>query len=102
MLGPIRKSDEPNNTSIVLRIVYGETSFLFTGDAEREEEQDILDAGYEIHGGCRTETGGFHGSHKWVNPGFCVKPKSRGKMQFLVACRMRREAGLCLPALTAR
>ena len=37
-----------------------------------------------------------------VNPGFCVKPKSRGKMQFLVACRMRREAGLCLPALTAR
>lgn len=45
ILGPITQSDEPNNTSIVLQIVYGDTSFLFTGDAEREEEQDILDAG---------------------------------------------------------
>lgn len=48
VLGPINSSDDPNNTSIVLRIVYGETSFLFTGDAEREEEQDILNAGYAL------------------------------------------------------
>lgn len=48
VLGPINSSNEPNNMSIVLRIVYGETSFLFTGDAEREEEQDILDAGYSL------------------------------------------------------
>ncbi len=48
VLGPINPSDEPNNTSIVLRVVYGSTSFLFTGDAEREEEQDILDAGYSL------------------------------------------------------
>jgi competence protein ComEC len=48
VLGPISQSDEPNNTSIVLRIVYGDTSFLFAGDAERDEEQDILDAGYEL------------------------------------------------------
>jgi hypothetical protein len=34
--------------SIVLRIVYGGTSFLFTGDAEREEEQDILNAGFNL------------------------------------------------------
>lgn len=54
-----------NNTSIVLRIVYGETSFLFTGDAEREEELAILEAGYEIqstvlkvahHGGASSTT----------------------------------------------
>lgn len=54
-----------NNTSIVLRVVYGETSFLFTGDAEREEEQAILEAGYEIqstvlkvghHGGATSTT----------------------------------------------
>ena len=49
IVGPIRPSDEPNNTSIVLRIVYGGTSFLFTGDAEREEEQDILEAGYPLN-----------------------------------------------------
>ena len=41
-------SDDPNNTSIVLRIVYGNTSFLFTGDAERVVEQAILDSGTEI------------------------------------------------------
>ena len=49
VLGPIRPTaPDPNNTSIVLRVVYGSTSFLFTGDAEREEEQDILDAGYPL------------------------------------------------------
>ena len=48
IVGPIRSSDESNNTSIVIRIVYGDTSFLFTGDAEREEEQDILEVGYDI------------------------------------------------------
>ncbi len=40
-------SDE-NNTSIILRICYGETSFLFTGDAEREAEQEVLNGGYDI------------------------------------------------------
>lgn len=48
IIGPTTKSDDPNNMSLVLRIVYGETSFLFTGDAEREEEQDILNAGYTL------------------------------------------------------
>lgn len=41
-------ADDTNNTSIVLRIVYGDTSFLFTGDAEREAEQTILNSGYEL------------------------------------------------------
>lgn len=60
VIGPINPSDEPNNTSIVLRIVHGDTSFLFTGDAEREEEQDILDAGYDL---CSTVLKvGHHGS----------------------------------------
>ncbi|MHB1154414.1 MAG: ComEC/Rec2 family competence protein [Eubacteriales bacterium] len=48
-LAPITESyDDLNNTSIVLRIVYGETSFLFTGDAEREAEADIIAAGYTL------------------------------------------------------
>ncbi len=40
--------NEPNNTSIVLRIVYGETSFLFTGDAEREVELALASWGFEL------------------------------------------------------
>ena len=38
----VNTQSDVNNSSIVLRIKYGETSFLFTGDAEREVEQDIL------------------------------------------------------------
>lgn len=48
ILAPVKSYDDPNNTSIVLRIEYGDTSFLFTGDAERESEQDILNAGYNL------------------------------------------------------
>lgn len=48
VVGPVQKSNDPNNMSLVLRIEYGEASFLFTGDAERQEEQDILAAGYEL------------------------------------------------------
>lgn len=69
VLGPITQSADTNNTSIVLRIVYGDTSFLFTGDAEREEEQDILSAGYDLdstvlkvgHHGSETST-----SYVWL------------------------------------
>ena len=47
--GPISENDaDRNNGSIVMKIVYGETSFLFTGDAEREEEKEILEKGYDI------------------------------------------------------
>lgn len=37
-----------NNSSIVLKITYGETTFLFTGDAEREAEQALLNAGVDL------------------------------------------------------
>jgi len=39
----VNTTSDTNNSSIVLRITYGDTSFLFTGDAERETEQYILD-----------------------------------------------------------
>ena len=48
VVGPIHPSDEPNNTSMVLMTTYGETGFLFTGDAERIEEADILEVGYTL------------------------------------------------------
>ena len=37
-----------NNSSIVTKIIYQNTSFLFTGDAEEEEEHDILNQGYNL------------------------------------------------------
>ena len=48
IIGPIIASDDPNNMSIVCRIEYGDTSFLFTGDAEREEELEILETSYAL------------------------------------------------------
>lgn len=48
ILGPQKDYEDTNDLSIVLRVVYGETSFLFTGDAERTAEADILEAGYDL------------------------------------------------------
>ncbi len=43
VLGPAEKTDDLNNMSIVLRLDYGKTSFLFTGDAEQPSEKDMLE-----------------------------------------------------------
>ena len=43
VLGPVDSYSETNNTSIVLRIDYENTSFLFTGDMETSAEGDMLD-----------------------------------------------------------
>ena len=64
IVGPVKQTTDTNNSSIVLKITYGETSFLFTGDAERPAEQDILEVGYDIsatvlkvgHHGSETST----------------------------------------------
>lgn len=49
IVGPITEyTDELNNTSIIMKLTYGDTSFLFAGDAERDEEQQILNAGYDL------------------------------------------------------
>ena len=49
VVGPISvDADDTNNSSIVLRVVYGKTSFLLTGDAEHDEELEIINSGAEI------------------------------------------------------
>lgn len=44
----LNASGDTNNTSIILKIQYGETSFLFTGDAERDAEQAVLNSGADL------------------------------------------------------
>lgn len=44
----VNDGGDTNNTSIVLKITYGSTAFLFTGDAEREVEQAILNRGVNL------------------------------------------------------
>ncbi|MBQ7336756.1 MAG: MBL fold metallo-hydrolase [Clostridia bacterium] len=45
VLGPLKDYEDTNDTSIVLRIVYGELSFLFTGDMESLAETDLVASG---------------------------------------------------------
>jgi len=69
ILGPTEHYSDINNMSIVLRIQYGNTSFLFAGDAEIDSEQDILNAGTNLkstllkvgHHGSDTST-----SYRWL------------------------------------
>ncbi len=48
IFAPLKDYEDTNNNSIVLKVTYGDTSFLFTGDAEREAESDMLDAGFDL------------------------------------------------------
>lgn len=45
VVGPTEESEKTNNNSIVIRVTFGNTSFLFTGDAEGVEENSILKSG---------------------------------------------------------
>ena len=48
MLGPVTQYSETNNTSLVLRIDYGNTSFLLTGDMENTAETDLVNSGANL------------------------------------------------------
>lgn len=64
-LGPVKDYAETNDTSLVCRVDYGDTSFLFTGDMETPAETDMLDSGAHVkvdvlkvgHHGSSTSTG---------------------------------------------
>ena len=81
-LGPVDMSlaeGFENNSSIILRIEYGKTSFLFTGDAEILEEASVADAAGEKlrstvlkashHGSYTSSTEKFLDK---VRPRYCV------------------------------
>lgn len=60
--------EDTNNTSIVIRIVYGDTSFLFTADAEQETEEKILESGQDIESTVLKV--GHHGSSTSTSQAF--------------------------------
>lgn len=42
VLGPVKDYSDPNNQSLILMVQFGSNRFLFTGDAEKEAESDML------------------------------------------------------------
>ena len=64
VLGPVQEYDDPNDTSIVLKVSYGESDFLFTGDMEVTAERDMMDYwGEEINWDVEVLKVGHHGSN---------------------------------------
>ncbi len=64
VLGPVKQYESLNNNSLILRLTYGETSFLLMGDAEKEAELDLAASGKSLksdvlkvgHHGSKTST----------------------------------------------
>lgn len=64
VMGPQKVYDDMNDNSVILKMTYGEASFLFMGDAEENAEKDLLACGYDLsaavlkvgHHGSRTST----------------------------------------------
>ena len=65
IIGPVAQYDDTNDTSLVVRIDYGQTSFLLTGDMEQDAEDDLVASGAPVdvdvlqvgHHGSETSTG---------------------------------------------
>lgn len=78
ILGPITRSNDANDNSLVVRITYGDTSFLFAADACAAEEMDIIGSGSTL--GSTVLKVGHHGSEsssseeflKAVSPEYAV------------------------------
>lgn len=64
-----------NNYSVVLKIIYGNTSFIFCGDAENLSEEEILNSAYNINSDVLKL--GHHGSKTATSNNFLneVNPK---------------------------
>lgn len=75
MIAPVNTTDDKNNMSAVIKVTYGNTSFLLTGDAERESEADMLASGVDLQADVMLV--GHHGSKSSTTAAFLkqVKPK---------------------------
>lgn len=76
ILGPINTvSGDLNTYSIVIKITFGNNKFLFTGDAQASNEQDMINKGFDLSADVLKV--GHHGSHTSTSQNFLnkVNPK---------------------------
>jgi len=62
---------DSNNTSIISKLMFGENSFLFTGDAYESAEKEILDRGLDVNSDILKVA--HHGSKTSSSEGFIAK-----------------------------
>lgn len=68
VVAPKTLGDDSNNNSVVIKLTYGENKFLFTGDAEKSEEDDIW-----TNIKCNVLKVGHHGSATSSSANFLKK-----------------------------
>ena len=59
-MAPDGISQNSNDNSVVIRLVNGNNSFMFMGDAEETSEQDMISTGMNLD--CDVLSLGHHGS----------------------------------------
>jgi competence protein ComEC len=101
ILGPGKIYEKMNNNSVVMRAKYGDNSFLFMGDAEKEAESDMLKSGADLRANVLKV--GHHGSNtsttkkflREVNPEYAVISvgKSRHNLPKTSVIRRLKESG---------
>lgn len=85
-IGPYQEFDDVNDDSLCLRISHGKNSAIFTGDAGRDAERDIIESGMDIDADILKA--GHHGSNlsssyyflRQVNPRYIVVSCGSGNM----------------------
>ena len=60
-IGPLDDYESVNDDSLVMRLEYGDTSFLFTGDMSQTAEHDLINDGAKLR--CDVLKVGHHGSY---------------------------------------
>ena len=75
ILGPISQTTNMNNMSVISRVTYQKTAFLFTGDAETPVEKELLANGGDL--AAAVLSAGHHGSKTSSTEDFlaAVQPK---------------------------
>lgn len=101
IFGPVSHNENLNNNSIVLKLTYKNISFLFTGDAERSEESEILNKNYNIksdilkvaHHGSKTSS-----SKKFLEkimPKYCIISVGHDKSNLPKPETLKRLENIC-------
>lgn len=71
ILAPLSQYDDMNSNSVVLKITYKNKSFLFTGDAGKVSEKDMISAGFDLKADVLKV--GHHGSKTATSQAFLNK-----------------------------
>lgn len=89
VLSPCRDDyDDVNDFSIVLKVSYGNTNFLFTGDASSEVEEEMLENGMDVSADVLKV--GHHGSRTSSSEKFI---EAVGAESAVISCGVENEYG---------